>query len=153
RVERAFGGQETGLTERLDQLEGVTGRLDDQRHHAILQCPAAHLADESVRRHLCNVAQASLLRKVLMRQPGNTPGWCTSDRWCILPALEAPCPGPAPPATRDGRMLDAHEWTDRCFARGGPCGDADADANTDSHSTGAQPGQHLRRRQAGPEQI
>src|SRR6202022_2293051 len=100
---------EGGLVKRPHQLEGVARCLNDQRHHAVLQCPAAHLADESVRRHASNVAQASLFRKVLMRQPGNGSGWWLTGGWCILPALEAPCPDPAAPAAGDGGVLGTHQ--------------------------------------------
>src|SRR4029077_19536573 len=118
------------------------------------QCPTAHLTDESVRRHECNVAQASLLRKVLTRQPGNGWVWWLPMSWCILRALEASCPVPAADLAADGGMLGANQWAERdagCGARAHS--DADSDADTNSHPATAQPVEHLWRHQAGSEPV
>src|ERR1700736_2037731 len=80
---------------------------------------------------------------------GQRSGWWVPGGWCILPALEAPQPHPAARAARDDRLLGPNQRPNRqltdCGARGL---DSLADPNADPDAAGAEPGQHLRRRQA-----
>src|SRR5207244_4571318 len=137
-----------GPTQRLDQLESVTRRLSNQRQHAILQCPTAHLADESVRRHAGNVAQASLLRKVLRVTTSQRPGWPCRRGWCILPALEASEPAAtAYPAVGSSLLrADRRPYRELAGRRHRRDDQADPHPDADPRAPAAQRQDPLRRR-------